>query len=572
MASTKAKPRKTAKQSESELGPDDLPSQAAPADEGSQAAPPADEPSSARDEGEAKPVDVKPADDAADDDATKDSAADDSAAEDEAAEGSVAASSADDSSTDEEPSDSTADDSAADEDAADEAPAKAEPKKAEAKEAKPKKEEAKPPVKAKADHGGHGGHHGADGAGGGGADHGPAGENIRLGEAGGTLLKVGAGLAVVGLGGAAALGASMNDGFTQFFHSYLVAFWWGLTITLGALFFVLVQHLTKARWSPVVRRVAEILASNSVAFALLALVIIVPVMLGNTALYDWNDPEVVAKSHLIHHKVGYLNTTFFLIRWVIYFAIWIGFGVTLLKRSVAQDASGDPSISKKNFALSAPGMLLFGLSITFASIDTIMSLEAEWFSTMFGVYIFAGAQLSFHCVLALSLFFLQGTGRLTKSVSVHHFHDIGKMMFAFVVFWAYIAFSQFMLIWYADIPEETVWFKSRFEDGWQTVSIIQLVGHFVIPFFGLVSRHVKRHKKALAFWAVYLLAMHYIDLYWLIMPSFDGKQAPWHAMDLLALIGVAGVMIANFGRVASGINLRPTKDPRLAKSLAFENF
>ncbi len=525
MASTKAKPRMTAKQSESELGQDDPPSQQAQADEPeSHAAPP---------EGDSAPDDAP------------DSAPSDSAPSDDA----------------------SAADSAAD-DTPDSAPsAEPEPVKP-AQEAKPAAKGAKPPVKAKADEGGHGGH----GGGGGGADHGPEGENIRLGAAGGTLLKVGAGLAVVGLGGAAALGATMNDGFTQFFHSYLVAFWWGLTITLGGLFFVLVQHLTKARWSPVVRRVAEILASNSVVFGLLALVIIVPVMLGNTALYSWNDPEVVAKSHLIHHKAGYLNTTFFLIRWVIYFAIWIGFGLTLLKRSVAQDTSGDPNISKKNFALSAPGMLLFGLSITFASIDTIMSLEAEWFSTMFGVYIFAGAQLSFHCVLALSLFFLQGAGRLTKSVSVHHFHDIGKMMFAFVVFWAYIAFSQFMLIWYADIPEETIWFKSRFDGGWQTVSIIQLVGHFVIPFFGLVSRHVKRHKKALAFWAVYLLVMHYIDLYWLIMPSFDAKQAPWHIMDLLALLGVAGVMIANFGRVASGVNLRPTKDPRLAKSLAFENF
>ncbi|MCA9641953.1 MAG: quinol:cytochrome C oxidoreductase [Polyangiaceae bacterium] len=452
------------------------------------------------------------------------------------------------------------------------APKKEAPKAAE--KPAPKKEEAKvaatkPATKSveKSD-GGHGG----GGGGKDGGDHGPAGENIRLGDLSGTLLKVGGGMAVVGLGGAAALGASAGDGFAHFFHSYLVAFWWGLTITLGSLFFILVQHLTKARWSPVVRRVAEIFVSNMPALAVLSLVVIVPVMLGNTALYSWNDPHHVAGSHLLQHKEGYLNKTFFLIRWVFYFAVWIGLGTTLAKNSVAQDASGDPALTRKSFALSAPGMLLFALTTTFGAIDMIMSLEPEWFSTMFGVYVFAGCQLSFHCVLALSLLWLQGTGRLTKSVSVHHFHDIGKMMFAFIVFWAYIAFSQFMLIWYADIPEETVWFKPRFVEGWQWVSIVQLVGHFVIPFFGLVSRHVKRNRKALAFWAIYILVVHYIDLYWLIMPSYDGQKAPLSPMDLLAVIGVAGVLIANAARVASGMNLRPTKDPRLAKSLAFENF
>jgi len=405
-----------------------------------------------------------------------------------------------------------------------------------------------------------------------GGDQGPPGENIKLGDAGPVLIKVGLGLGVVGLGGAAALGATQNDGFAHFFHSYLVAFWWGLTITLGALFFVLIQHLTKSRWSPVVRRVAEIFLGNMPLMAVLSLVVIVPVLLGNSGLYAWNDPHQVAASHLIQHKAGYLNSSFFVGRWVLYFAVWIGLGTVLVKNSVAQDTSGDPKLSNKNFALSAPGMVLFGLTATFGAIDMIMSLEPEWFSTMYGVYIFAGCQLSFHSVLALSLFYLQGTGRLTKSVSVHHFHDIGKMLFAFVVFWAYIAFSQFFLIWYADIPEETVWFKSRLADGWLWVSVIQLVGHFVVPFFGLMSRHTKRSRKSLGFWAIYILAVHYIDLYWLIMPSYDAKQAPLHAMDLLALVGVAGLMIANAARVASGLNLRPTKDPRLAKSLAFENY
>jgi hypothetical protein len=199
-----------------------------------------------------------------------------------------------------------------------------------------------------------------------------------------------------------------------------------------------------------------------------------------------------------------------------------------------------------------------------------MSLDALWFSTMFGVYYFAGCVLAGYSTLGLFLMWIQSKGRLTTSVNSEHYHDIGKMMFAFTVFWAYIAFSQFMLIWYADVPEETHWYHWRFEGSWKVVSALLLVAHFAVPFFGLMSRHVKRNKRSLAFWAVWILVIHYVDLFWLVYPNGSG-DVPLSAVDILCWFGVLGLFGAVSVRRAQKINLIPTGDPRLADSLAFEN-
>ena len=172
--------------------------------------------------------------------------------------------------------------------------------------------------------------------------------------------------------------------------------------------------------------------------------------------------------------------------------------------------------------------------------------------------------------LGLALMWLQGKGRLTSSVTREHYHDIGKMMFAFTVFWAYVAFSQLMLIWYADIPEETHWYHWRFEGGWRVVSALLLVAHFILPFFGLMSRHVKRNKRTLAFWAVWILVIHYVDLFWLIYPN-GGGDVPFALLDVLCLIGVVGLFFGWAAMQARRVNLIPTGDPRLEDSLAFEN-
>jgi hypothetical protein len=383
------------------------------------------------------------------------------------------------------------------------------------------------------------------------------------------------GKAALGTGGAALVLAMVLGGGplgTQFQRSYLVAFMYVLALGLGVLWFVTIQHLTNAKWSVVVRRVAEILAANMDVIAGLAIIAILPMVTGHSELYEWADPSKVEGRHALEHKAGYLNLKFFLVRCVIYFGFWASLGRHFLKQSVAQDSSGNADINAALQRISAPGMLLYALTLTFCSIDFIMSLDPEFFSTIFGVYYFAGAVGCGYSILALALMWLQSKGRLTHTVNREHYHDLGKMMFAFgVIFWSYIAFSQFMLIWYADMPEETHWFHARFDGEWKVVSMLLLGGHFAVPFFGLLSRHVKRNRKTLAFWAFWLLGIEYLDLYWLVMPNGSEGTVPLSVVDLLAWVGVVGVFIGAAAMRTKGLNLVPTKDPRLAASLAFQN-
>lgn len=390
------------------------------------------------------------------------------------------------------------------------------------------------------------------------------------------------GVGVVAVGGGVALGLNDQENLLR---SYLAALMYVLSIGLGLLWFVTIQHLVNAKWSIVVRRVAEILAAQLVVVFLFALGLIVPMALVDThseeisavqTLYVWLSDAKVHASHLLDHKSAYLNKTFFLIRIAIYFSFWVGLSAYFLRKSLAQDkattkAEGQAVVSHLA-KISAPSMIVFALTLTFCAFDLLMSLNALWFSTIFGVYYFAGCVLSSCAVLALSLFWLQGKGRLKSSVNVNHFQDIGKLMFAFTIFWAYVGFSQFMLIWYGDIPEETEWYHWRFTGDWRTVSALLLVCHFVLPFLGLLSRHVKRRRKGLAFWAVWLLVMHYVDLYWLIFPKDGSGHAPLPLSAPLLAIGALALFLGVAARRAKGINLVPSKDPRLPQSLAFENY
>lgn len=402
-------------------------------------------------------------------------------------------------------------------------------------------------------------------------------ENLKLGALAGKLTAIGGIVGIVGLAVGAWLGQMQGDGFEHYQYSFLVAFWWGLSICLGGLFFVTLQHLTRAKWSVAVRRVAEVFASTVPLFAVLSLIFVIPMLMGNGFVYPWADHAIVEADHNLHAKAGYLNVPFFLVRMGFYFLVWIIFSQLFLRRSVKQDTTGEPNLTVKLWGVSAPGMILFAVTITFCAVDLVMALEPAWFSTIFGVYIFAGAVQAIYSTLALTFLWLQNRGRLQHSITPDHYHDLGKMMFAFVVFWAYIAFSQFMLIWYANIPEETFWYIARTvnadtgENVWLGLAWFIVVANFVVPFLGLMSRHVKRSRKGLAFWAIWLLVMHYVDLYWLIMPAYTTKEIPWSFMDLANWIGVFGLFIAASAIHARKLNLRPTKDPRLAESLAFEN-
>ena len=387
-----------------------------------------------------------------------------------------------------------------------------------------------------------------------------------LGPLGGRLVQGGGALGVAGIG-AAVLAAAAVDGFDRFLFAWLVSFAFYLSVALGALFMVILHHLTRAGWSVVVRRLAEGLAGT---FPLLALLVL-PLLFGMRHLYHWSVPEVVAKDPLLLAKAPFLNVPFFVIRWAVYFAAWAGTARLFVSRSLAQDETGDPRLTVSMQGAAAPAMLAFGLTTTFAAVDLLLSLDAHWYSTIFGVYYFAGCVVAMLAALILAAHGLQRSGRILRSVTVEHYHDLGKLLFAFVVFWAYIAFSQYMLIWYANIPEETGWLLRRQTHGWQWVGLALIIGNFVAPFAALLSRAPKRRPALLAGAAAWLLAMHWLDLYWIVMPEASASRAGPRLVDVALLAGMGGLFVAAAARALRNRPLVPVRDPRLDESLHFEN-
>ena len=399
----------------------------------------------------------------------------------------------------------------------------------------------------------------------------PANEKVHLGPAAARLKGMGITAGVVCLIAAVVWGYLIGDEMRRFFHAYVLAFTYFLSFALGALFFVILHHLVGATWSVVVRRLAEILTGALPVLFVLSLGIVIPLLMGNHSLYKWNDHEVVEHSHMLHAKAGYLNAPFFALRIVVYFAIWIGLAGWFRKLSVQQDETGDPELSRKMKKVSAPAMILFALTTAWAAFDLLMSLMPEWFSTMFGVTYFAGCAISVYALLAVFSFALQRSGRLQSAITVEHYHDLGKMTNSFTLFWAYVEFSQFMLIWAANIPEESIFYAPRMFTQWQWVSLALIALHFAIPFVGMMSRHVKRNPPLLALWCVYMLGVHLIDLYWVVMPNYNPGKIVVHPIDFLCLAGIGGLFLFGAMGVAGKVRLLAIRDPRLPASLRFIN-
>ncbi len=358
----------------------------------------------------------------------------------------------------------------------------------------------------------------------------------------------------------------------QFYFSYLIGWSFCLSLTLGGYFFVVIQHLTKARWSVVIRRIPEVLLWS---FPLLALLSI-PIIFGMHDLYHWThhdliDPASENFDPIIAGKAGYLNTPFFLVRMVFYFAVWTFISFKLYTLSLKQDVNPEAGLTAKQRKFSAIGLLLGAITTAFASMDILMSLDPHWFSTIFGIYFFSGSFMAIMAFMVLVFLTLQRFGMLNGSVKVDHYQDLGKFLFAFTVFWAYIAFSQYMLIWYGNIPEETVFYRHRMEHGWETYSAILLICHFIIPFVVLIGRWAKRMMPLLAFMSIWMLVMHWFDFFWIVAPVLHGEHAAMSLYDLAAGLGVFGVFVGAFMYRLSRHALVPQHDPRLEKSLTFTN-
>ncbi len=353
----------------------------------------------------------------------------------------------------------------------------------------------------------------------------------------------------------------------RFAFSYLTGFTWVVTIGLGALFFVIIQHLTRARWSAAARRHMEWMSGVLPACAVLFLPVAV---LAHDIYHHWMGPQA-ANDHLLQQKAPYLNPTFFYIRAGVFLAAWAALSLWFIKTSRAQDESADFRPTAKMRAGSAPAVIVFALTISFASFDWLMSIDPHWYSTIFGVYVFAGAATSSLSALALITIALHKAGLLRKVSNVERQHDIGKLLFGFTIFWAYIAFSQFLLIWYANIPEETIFYRHRWEGSWKVVSLALLFGHFVVPFLVLLSRHAKRSPLVLGAASVLLLVMHYVDLYWLVMPNVDHHGAHLSWIDLAGLLGPLGVGAWVLSLQAAKSPLYPLNDPHLAEAARIDN-
>ncbi len=372
--------------------------------------------------------------------------------------------------------------------------------------------------------------------------------------------------AVAGLGLTAA-GAALDTRRALF--SYLTAFTFWLGIAVGALILLMAFHASSARWPVVLRRVLEAIPLSIPLF----LILFVPIALGVKDLFGWVDPmqevnEEARRLWVLRHP--WLNVPFFLVRAGFYFLCWIVVGQLLFAWSVRQDQEGGARLTIMQRRLGAGGLPLVALTITFAAFDWLMSLAPFFASTIFGVYFFAGAFLAAIGALIVCVLAVRSAGFLGDAVGPNHLHSLGKFLFAFVVFWAYIAYSQYMLTWIANLPSEVPYYLVRERGRWRPVGAFLVVFHFLAPFFILLSRDLKRRARPLAVMAIWILIAHYVDVYWMVMPHLDpqGPRPSW--TDLTALVGIGAAALGFTAWRLRGRHAMPVGDPYLHDSLRYE--
>jgi hypothetical protein len=367
-------------------------------------------------------------------------------------------------------------------------------------------------------------------------------------------------------GGLAALVLCAALGFrdpTQFFRSYLLAFVFWIGLPLGCTAILMLHYLIGGTWGFPLRRPLE---SGTKTFFLMA-VLVLPILFRLPVLYNWADPSKVQADALLQYKHFYLNVPFFVLRTVIYFSAWLLLTYLLNKWSRQQDETGDAELTNRIQSLCGPGLVIYGLTVTFASIDWVMSLEPHWTSTIYGMIFMVSQALAAMSMLTVTVIFLSTEKSLSGLVKPHLLNDYGNLLLTFTMLWAYLSFSQFLIIWGGNLREEIPWYMTRARGGWTAVALILIIFHFAVPFLLLLTRFAKRRAEILRWLAAGLIVMSLVDIFWLTVPAYEHAGPEFHLTDWLAILGMGGLWLWRFTSQLKGRPLLPLNDPRLKELL-----
>lgn len=372
---------------------------------------------------------------------------------------------------------------------------------------------------------------------------------------------------VAGLAGVAlvVLFALLPHAQGQFFRSYLYAFVFWLMVPMGCMAILMLHHLTGGWWGYPIRRLLE---AGSRTFALMA-VLFVPLFFGLSTLYPWANPMVVSTDPILQRKKWYMTTGMFTARTVIYFAVWLLIAVLLNRWSREQDRTGNPQLTKRMGSFSGPGLILWGLALTWAVVDWVMSIESHWFSTIYGMLFMVIAALTAMCFVLFVLRMLSDEEPLKDCVPPKDYNDLGNLMLTFVMLWAYLSFSQFLIIWAGNLKDEVPWYITRAFGGWAAIAAVLMVLHFGVPFLLLLQRPLKRRLRSLSVIAAGVFFLSMVDVYWLVMPAFESeRKGPYfHPLDFVALLAIGGLWVAAFLWQLRRWPLLPQHDPRFEGAL-----
>lgn len=346
-----------------------------------------------------------------------------------------------------------------------------------------------------------------------------------------------------------------------FFHAYIVSYMFFLGLGLGSMALLMLQYITGGAWGAVIRRILE---SATRTLPLMA-VLFLPIAFGLTHLYEWARPDEVAHDAALQHKALYLNVPFFLGRAVFYFVAWITTAYFLNRWSLQQDAAADPRLTRRLEMLSRGGLLLYALTISFATMDWGMSLEPHWFSTIYGVIFMGGQGLSTFAFVIPMAALLADRPPFSRIITPTQFHDLGKLMLAFVMLWAYFAFSQYLIIWSGNLPEEIPFYLARTRGGWEWVGIVLMVVHFVLPFLVLLSRDLKRHARAVSIVALALIGARFVDLFWMLRPAVAPEGFAIHWLDPTVAAAIGGIWLWLYVSQLKTRPVLPLNDPAIPR-------